>query len=220
VTEPYFTDGERTLYLGDALEVTEWLAADVLIFDPPYGMEYRSNFHKRDAIEGDHSTDLRDALLALWGDEKAALVFGTWRRPKPPQTRALLVWDKGDNTGMGDLRIPWRSSHEEIYVLGGRDKGFRGKRTRGVIAVDNRANSRERTKLDLPTPKPVALMEILVAKTVGVIADPTAGGGSTLIAAKNLGRKAIGVELNERFAEVAATRLSQEVFPMGDMTRP
>ena len=58
-------------------------------------------------------------------------------------------------------------------------------------------------------------MEQLIAKTQGVIADPFAGSGATLIAARNLGRKVIGVEIEEKYCELIATGLSQDAFDFG-----
>lgn len=212
--EPYYRDESVTLYHGDFRGVDAWLKADVLVTDPPYGMAYESNRNrdKRNAkvgrpIAGDTDLTARTDCLAMWGD-RPALVFGTWRVERPAATKALLVWHKVGAGGMGDLSMPWLPSHEEVYVLG---SGFTGKRSESVLAV-KALMSNDANRPNHPTPKPVPLMAQLVAKTVGVVADPFAGSGSTLVAAKQLGRKAIGVELEERYCEVIASRLAQGVL--------
>jgi DNA modification methylase len=202
MTEPYYTDDLVTLYLGDCREVTDWLEADVLVTDPPYGMAHSSGWKSR-PIVGDETVESRDSL---WG-AKPALVFGRWNCPRPTAARARIIWDKGNWPGMGDLKLPWGPSDEEIYVLG---SGFVGKRE-GTVIRGNRLVG-EATS-DHPTPKPVPLMELLIEKCPpGVVTDPFAGSGSTLVAAKNLGREAIGVELDERYCEIAARRLAQDVL--------
>jgi DNA modification methylase len=194
----YYSDDLVTLHHGDCLEITDWLAADVLVTDPPYGMSYESGWVK----------NRPDRPIAIWGDGPA-IVFGTWRVAKPKGVRQTGIWDKGDDPGMGDLSIPWRSSFEEFYILG---SGFIGARGAAVIrAKKPPVNNRP----DHPTPKPIGLMEALIVKTVGTIADPFAGSGSTLLAARNLGRKSIGVELEERYCELIAKRLSQQAFDFG-----
>jgi site-specific DNA-methyltransferase (adenine-specific) len=206
--QPYYQDDLVTLFHGDCLEVTDWLSADVLVTDPPYGMAYNSNRVKgREAnpIANDENTTIRNEVIEIWGN-RPALVFGTWRIPRPENIKNLLIWDKGNDPGMGDLSLPWGLSHEEIYVLG---SGFQGTRTSSIIRSNKPpANNRP----DHPTPKPIGLMEALIEKTVGVIADPFAGSGATLIAARNLGRKVIGVELEEKYCELIANRLSQQAF--------
>lgn len=206
----YYQDDHVTLYHGDALtEHREWLDADVLVTDPPYGMSYNSNRVKgreKQPVANDQDTRVRDAALEAWGDQPA-ISFGKWNVPRPSRVRARLIWSKGEDPGMGDLSFPWGNSDEEVYVQG---TGFRGKRGANVIVcpkppVGNRDAH--------PTPKPVPLMEALIEKCPpGVVADPFAGSGATLIAARNLGRKAIGVELEERYCEIVAKRLSQGAF--------
>lgn len=212
--KPYYSDDWVTLYHGDCRAITEWRRAEVLVTDPPYGMAYVSNsskYRKSDAIEGDATADLRDEILELWG-RKPALVFGTWRVDRPVGVRQLVVWDKGDSPGMGDVSLPWGPAHEEVYVLG---EGFTGRRKANVLRFPTLAPG-DRNRPDHPTPKPVDLMRDLISYCPpGVIADPFAGSGATLRAAKDLGRRAIGVELEERYCEIIAKRLAQDAFDFG-----
>ena len=219
---PYYTDDAVTLYHGDCLEVDAWLAADVLVTDPPYGVAYESGWSSLadsrtknkptdvTRIASDESTDARDAVLAAWGD-RPALVFGVWRVQRPKGVRHRLVWHKR-NTNPGMSSGPWYSADEEVYVIG---SGWVGETSQSVIPTDEyrASSSGQAAKIGHPTPKPLRLMEHLIARCPdGVIADPFAGSGSTLVAARNLGRKAIGVELEERYCEVIAKRLAQDVL--------
>lgn len=221
----YYSDDHVTLYHGDCLtEHLEWLEADVLVTDPPYGVGYVSNRaigKTGSAIAGDDTTAARDLALAHWGTDPA-LCFGRWDAPRPPGTRARLIWDK-NLMGTGDLSSPWGSSDEEIYVLGdwppvrpgGRAReGGTPARHHSVLRVQALAPGAA-NRPDHPTPKPVGLMEMLIAKCPpGIIADPFAGSGATLVAAKNQGRKAVGIELEERYCEIIAQRLSQDLLEL------
>jgi len=212
--KPYYEDELVTLFHGNCLELTDWLTADVLVTDPPYGMAYESNRVKgreKAPIAGDSDVAVRDAALAAWGS-RPAIIFGTWRVDKPAGVRQTGIWDKGDDPGMGDLSMPWGSSFEEFYILG---QGFVGKRGGAVIRANKPpVNNRP----DHPTPKPVGLMEALIEKCPpGVIADPFAGSGATLIAARNLGRRVIGVEVEERYCEIIASRVGQQAFDFADL---
>ena len=210
MTQPYYEDEWIKLYHGDCLELADlWTVADVLVTDPPYGMAYNSGWVRHrpaQHIAGDGDTGIRDAALSLWGD-RPAIVFGKWSQPRPAATRARLIWSKAPDPGMGDLDFPWGNSDEEIYVLG---SGYVGKRGPNVIACPKPPVSNRDPH---PTPKPLALMDQLINRCPpGAIADPFAGSGSTLVAAKALRRKAVGVELEERYCEIAARRLSQDVL--------
>lgn len=121
---------------------------------------------------------------------------------------------------MGNTMIPWGNSHEEIYLLGkGWDREGTGQKRQGSVietsGLVGGATGKE-NQFGHPTPKPVPLMEHLIERCPpGVIADPFAGSGATLVAARNLGRKVIGVELEERYCETIANRLQQGAFDFG-----
>jgi len=205
--KPYYEHGGVVIFHGDSREVMPHVGADVLVTDPPYGIGYRSGWSDA-MVANDESSAARDAAIALWGG-RPALVFGRWSVKRPAGVRALLIWDKGDWPGMGDLEIPWGPSTEEIYVIG---RGFTGKRT-GQIIRDSKRRGGPSSGRFHPTEKPVGLMETLISRCPpGVVIDPFMGSGSTIVAAKNLGRRSIGIELEERYCEVAARRLDQEVL--------
>lgn len=205
---PYYEADGITIYHGDCRDVREWLAADVLVTDPPYGMDYASRY-SGDAVAGDADTGMRDAALALW--RGPALVFGSWRNARP-RCDQVLVWDKGEEAALG--HPVFFSAHEEIYVVG---TGWRGPRRSNVIRITGvPRGAAERKAMGHPTPKPLALLDVLIAHCPpGVIADPFMGTGTTLVAAKRAGRRAVGVELDERHCATAAERLSQGVLDLG-----
>ena len=228
----YYQDDYVTLYHGDCLtEHREWLDADVLVTDPPYGVAVRAGrttgatkderrnhaarlrANGQQKISNDHNAAARDAVLESWGD-RAALVFGSWRVPRPQGTRQRLLWVKTDpGTGLASgAKQPWISKDEEIYVIGSPVR-FGSPRVDSNVYITSEIRSNEVRKIGHPTPKPLPLMEGLLSKCPpGVIADPFAGSGATLVAARDMGRKAIGVELEERYCEIIAKRLDQQVI--------
>ena len=216
MTKPFYEDNSCTIYHGDCREIMPSVSADVLVTDPPYGMDFVSSWTtQKRPVANDKDTAERDHALSLWGD-RPALVFGTWRVDRPTGTRNVLVWHKVNlGPGMGDLSLPWGHSTEEIYVLGG---GFVGRRRSNVIATtDQRGGSVGIAALvGHPTPKCVGVMGRLLdcCPAEWVVLDPFMGSGTTLRAAKDLGRKAIGIEIEERYCEIAARRLSQEVMDL------
>ena len=217
--EPYWTDGQITIYHGDCLtDVGGWLDADVLVTDPPYGMAFVSSWTTRKRpILNDMDTTVRDEALRMWGDKPAA-VFGTWKRPRPSNTIARLIWDKSDGTGpgMGDLGCAFGTADEEIYLLG--DWSKHGPRQSNILRSHEAMGGTHGlvAQSGPPTPKPVYIMAKLILATDphAIIGDPFMGTGATLCAAKVLGRRAIGVEIEEKYCRVAVQRLQQQVLTL------
>lgn len=204
--KPYYERDGITIYHGDCREVMPHVDADVMVTDPPYGIDYQSGWgagHPK--IAGDDGVAVRDAVLALWG-ERPAVVFGRWDMPRPNAVVARLIWSKAPDPGMGDLSFPWGCSDEEIYILGA---GFAGKRCANVLTFPKPpVNARMH-----PTPKAPGLMAHLIERCPpGTIVDPFMGSGTTLVAARDMGRRAIGIEIEERYCEIAAKRLAQGVL--------
>jgi len=210
--KPYYEYEGITIYHGDCRDILPTLkSVDLVLTDPPYGLDYASNHGaswQGTKILGDLDTTLRDSVLAFLSDVPA-YVFGTWKTPQPRGVRQILIWDKGPASGMGNLKFPWKNSFEEIYVLG---DGFCGSRDEAVLIGYTQVSWESKGRCH-PNQKPLSLIRYLLSKhTAQTILDPFMGSGTTLRAAEDLGRKAIGIEIEERYCEIAAKRLQQEVL--------
>jgi DNA modification methylase len=190
----------------------------VVVCDPPYGISHST--HSGDysikgspswmnqEIQGDGSTELRDYLLDQLQDHPIAM-FGSPKIIRPAKARMVLIWDKGAMCGMGDVDFPWKPSFEEIYIFG---QGWAGRRDEGVIK-GHYTISWESAGRTHQHEKPVSLLKHIIGKhPAECIVDPCCGTGATLVAAKSLGKSGIGIEIEEKYCEIAAKRLSQEVF--------
>ena len=206
--------GKAVLLLGDCLEILPTLPkVDAVITDPPYGIDYSSG-HATDElwlsgpqISGDKSVELRDTVVHYFDVDVPRLVFGTWRAPRPEDTKMVLIWDKGGALGMGDLSLPWKPDHEEIYVLG-LGKRFVGTRDCGSVIRHPPVQSMAKNGRVHPTEKPVGLMLQLLRKTAGLVLDPFMGSGTTGVACMNLGRKFIGIEIEPKYFDIACERIT------------
>jgi site-specific DNA-methyltransferase (adenine-specific) len=212
--KPYYVDSLVTIYHGDCLELGASLEAPaVLITDPPYGVSLNTSY--RGAKRG-NLTPAHD-YPPVFGDDKpfdpepflafeAAVMWGAnYYADRLPASRQWLVWDKRDGVAFND-----QADCELAWTKGapGTVPRLFAHRWNGML----KASERDDRRLH-PTQKPVALMRWCIGfMPSGTIFDPFAGSGSTLVAAKSLGRKSIGIELEERYCEIAATRCSQEVL--------
>ncbi|MEZ0063996.1 DNA modification methylase [Bradyrhizobium elkanii] len=200
-----------TLYLGDCREVLPWLptAADIVVTDPPYGISHSSNHGaswQGQEIQNDTDTSVRDEVLAPY-DNVAA--FGTWKTPPIDRAKGCLVWDKGPAFGMGDLRFPWKLSWELIYIRG---TIWRGSRDEGVLKGHMQVSWESRGRSH-PHQKPVSLCASIIQKAplTGrmVVLDPFMGSGTTGVAAVSLGKRFTGVEIDQKFFDVACRRIEE-----------
>lgn len=204
--------GNAELWHGDIVDMREqrelW-SHDALITDPPYGMNYKSGYatdalwKAGDAIYGDLDTFARNFAISQfrW---RMALVFGTWKVERPAGTRMVLVWDKGGALGMGDLSLPWKPDHEEIYVLG---TGFVGARDCGSVVQHPPVQSMAKNGRVHPTEKPLGLMLKLLRKTAGTVLDPFMGSGTTGVACIQMGRQFTGIERERKYFDIACERI-------------
>jgi site-specific DNA-methyltransferase (adenine-specific) len=203
---PYYADDLVTIYHGDC---REWMpAADVVVTDPPYGLGFRDQAW--------------DEAVPDWlglARQRAPLVMFTappveaWEYPKPTW---VLCWARPASNARS---LAGGFNHWSPVLVYGQAKF-----PVDLISLHAIANATERW-VEHPSPKPVALLRWLIANGSvegDVVLDPFMGSGSTLVAAKSLGRRAIGIEIEEKYCEIAAQRCSQEVLglttetPRGD----
>ena len=226
--KPYYEQPDVTLYLADCREVLPTLAADsvdLIVTDPPYGVKWQSNRRALafDAIAGDDSTEAAVIGLGLALPSlrrgRHLYAFGRYDLSALPLAGpAELIWDKEIFSG-GDLTIPWGVQHEPIAFYVNNKDGKLNRTPDGALTARLRRGSVLRVpRLNAtaiaqhPTEKPVELLRQLIESSsiMGeLVLDPFVGSGSTLVAARAEGRRAVGIEVEERYCDVAATRLER-----------
>jgi site-specific DNA-methyltransferase (adenine-specific) len=223
--KPYYAHAGITIYHGDCREILPYVSADVLVTDPPYGVnlgnhstatETRSGFLVKagyasysDTSENFTAIVVPAVALALERTGGRGLVFSAHTG-----LRLLPAYDAlgGVFLPAGCGRNVWGFTNLALCALYGGapelEKGARATAIRSSDAAEKNGH---------PCPKPLRWMTWAVglATVAGdTVVDPFMGSGTTLVAAKNLGRRAIGIEIEERYGEIAAKRLAQEtLFP-------
>lgn len=201
--EPYYKADGITIYHGDCREILSQVAGDVLVTDPPYGIDFAGRPTKWRRAAGKQAEDWDreivpevPAIAARFGE---AFVWGGNYYALPP-SRGWLCWLKpGSPPSMGSIELCWSN----------RDVPARH------IEHSSKATGLERAAHDLehPNQKPLRVMAwTLSYASSGIIVDPFMGSGTTLVAAKQLGRRAIGIEISERYCEIAVRRLAQRTL--------
>ncbi len=210
-----------TLMLGDCLERMKEIpdgSVDMILTDPPYGMDFQSNHRKTKyaKIKGDSNLDwLGDWCSELYrvaADNTAHYIFCSFHHvdkfkqalEKQFKIKNVLIWEK-NNTSMGDLKGDFAPKYEMIIFVHKGRRFINGKRDANILKFS-------KTKNELhPTQKPVDLLQYLTEKFSDegqTILDPFMGSGSTGIAAKNLNRKFMGIEMDEGYFEIAKKRIN------------
>lgn len=222
--KPYYEEAGIMIYHGDCREILPSTpACDLVLTDPPYGVEYQSN-HRTDRflpIEGDSDLAWLGATwrmiyevqrpdswcISFYGWPTVDLWFGAWKRAGY-EARSHLVCVKN----MFGFGFATRAQHEPAYLLAkGKPKNPTPAPSDvfGWTRVGDPEHSTEK-----PADTIMALMQPY--STVGdLVLDPFCGSGTTLRAAKDLGRRAIGIEIEERYCEISANRLRQSVMNFG-----
>lgn len=234
---PYYEHGGITIYHGDCLDVLRdgSLSFDAVLGDPPYCSGGRQQANARRVFEkgADNRreswflTDNMGTDSYLWWMREIAgklftgaavgshlYLFTDWRQytnvvtaceSKGWALRGVVVWDKARGGAMGSF---WRNNHEWVPVF---SKGPPNPLPHGGF-FNTWTGSKPQDE-EHATVKPFGLIAYLLSATTGLVLDPWMGSGTTLFAAKAAGRRAIGIEVDERYCEMAAKQISQDVLP-------
>jgi site-specific DNA-methyltransferase (adenine-specific) len=217
---PYYDDGKGiVIYNGDCREVMPELGRfDLLLTDPPYGIEWNTNYSRftnsmQAAPRVDHPAIINDetdemmSLALSW--EGMKIVWGAHLSPWLIKERgSWLVWDKRFAKGkamLADAELAYYSKGTGVYIH---------KHTWQGMIGDKSGTPRKRLH---PNEKPVGLMRwcLTLLPDAKTVLDICCGSGTTLVAAKLEGRSATGIEISEKYCEIAANRLRQGVLDFG-----
>ncbi len=214
--KPYYDDGRGiVIYHGDCREILPTLAkVDLVLTDPPYGIgaDNRKRILSRGKLAnptdyGDSHWDgeAPEVIVSSLPDRAKECIIWGGNYFNVKASKAWLVWDKQNGSNdFADCELAWTNLSQAVRIFRFLWNGMlRAGESRGVPRVH-------------PTQKPVELMTwcLSFAPNAQTILDPFMGSGTTLRAAKDLGRKCIGIEISEKYCEIAAKRLQQEVFAL------
>lgn len=211
--EPYYQEDGQTIYLGDCREILPKLGTfDLLLTDPPYGINWRPRVNH---IGKDHvwkDTERFDPSFCLGHSKKCVFWGAQYFCDGLPISEAWLTWVKrpisldfsNDGRTYATIELAWtnleiKPSFKAIVWDGGMRQGDASNRT-----------------FCHPSQKPIELMKWCIGKANlsdgSTLIDPYLGSGTTLLASKSANIQGVGIEINERYCEIAANRLRQRVF--------
>jgi DNA modification methylase len=212
-------DGQTIIH-GDCLEVLPLLEpVDLVLTDPPYGIGEANGKPKQRsklAFAKDYLDDRWDrhtcengVTLAMLKSRWQIIFGGNYYNVEP--SSCWLVWDKDNGANdYADCELAWTNMQKAVRRFKYRWAGM----------LQEHSGDRKESRFH-PTQKPLPLMKWCITQApddVATVLDPFLGSGTTLRACKDLGRRGIGIEIEERYCEIAANRLRQEVLPFGELT--
>jgi DNA modification methylase len=216
----YYSEDSIVLYCCDCREILPKLPkVDLVLTDPPYGIGYKPQKHNSRRSMGDRNFCATDQLTGDTGllDFDARPIYEQFKASGQvwwgannyadslPRSRGWLVWYKADGMEKTDF------SHADMAWTN-RDMPIRG---RNYLWM-GMCKAGEKERAQHPTQKPVNIMQWSISFFPGcrTILDPFSGSGTTLVAAKHLGRRAIGIEIEEKYCAITKRRLGQGVLPL------
>jgi site-specific DNA-methyltransferase (adenine-specific) len=197
---PYYQDDSVTIYHGDCREILPLLNTEtVVVSDPPYGINYQPG-SKWQQITGDAEPFDPAPLLTFAG---TTLFGANHYANRLPNSAGWIIWNKRDRVSRGlpgsDVEMAWTNRLTQARLI-------------THVWIPHTLRDEQTYH---PTQKPTAVMRFVIAETTSVsevVLDPYMGSGSTLRAAKDVGRRAIGIETEERYCEIAVERCAQDVL--------
>jgi site-specific DNA-methyltransferase (adenine-specific) len=199
-------------YCGNCLEIMPLIKekVDLVLTDPPYGINFQSNYriNKHDKIINDSFLPLDLIKIVINKATYAAYIFCRWDNLRDmPKPKSVLSWIK-NNWSMGDLKHE-HGRQWEACCFYPKEKHQFIKRIPDVLFANRTDN-----KLH-PTQKPVDLfIQIIQCNVCNLVLDPFLGSGTTAVACEKLNRRWIGIEISEKYCEIAKHRIKAEVDQM------
>ena len=205
----YYRTDLGVLYCGDCLEIMKLLldkSVDLVITDPPYGLgkdgqkecKYKNPKHNRKAYDflgWDNGIPRKSVFEHMFRISRNQIIWGgNYFVEYLKSSMGWLVWDKGQDLNQSDCELAYTSFNKAL------------KRTvinRAFIRIDGAEH---------PTQKPLKLIKwcIRYAEQTNIILDPFLGSGTTAVACEQLGRRWIGIEISEKYCEIAKQRIKAE----------
>jgi DNA modification methylase len=211
--KPYYEDSSVTIYHGDCRDIFRGLpTVDLVLTDPPYGIGWNPRINHKDSPWRDNERPLIKQFLTgryhcIWG--------GNYFSDQLTVSESWFIWIKRPDGFNFDNDGRSYSTCEMCWSDFGGKPRIRHQCWDGGMRAGDESNRH----FNHPAQKPVEVMAWCIGACPNdprTVLDPFMGSGTTLRAAKDLGRKAIGIEIEERYCEIAARRMEQEVFTFGD----